>query len=259
MMECTVLVIDDEPLARKRMISLLQEYSPEIEVLGEAENGEQAIQKIKELVPDAIFLDIQMPDMDAFDVLHALDPDEVPLVIFSTAYSDFAAKAFEENTVDYLMKPVEAERLAIAITKLRKQMPEESNFDVPVPPEFSWEKFRNVVDLSSFYLQRLQVKKGNRVIFVNIDEVVRFHSQDKSTVVYTINNEQHIVDIPLVKLERRLDPKHFVRVHRASIVAIDYIAEYKKSDEGRVTIRLHDKNSTELLVSRALVKRLRDL
>lgn len=256
-MQCTALVIDDEPLARKRMISLLEEYSSEIEILGEAESGAQAISKIKEMTPDVVFLDIQMPDMDAFEVLHALDADEVPLVIFTTAYDNFALKAYEENTVDYLLKPVEPERLAIAVEKLSKQVPEEK-LDIPVPPDFSWERFRNIVDLSGFYMQRLQVKKGDRILFVNIDEVIRFHSEDKYTTVYTVN-DQHIIDTPLIELEKKLDPRHFVRVHRSSIVAIDYIAECRKTDEGRVTIVLHDKNNTELLVSRSLVKKVRSL
>lgn len=255
-MPCTVLVVDDEPLARKRMISLLQEF-PEIEILGEAENGEQAISKIKTLAPDAIFLDIQMPDMNAFDVLHALEPDEVPLVVFTTAYDNFALKAFEENTVDYLLKPVDPERLSVAVEKLRRQMPD-NDFDIPVPPEFSWEKFRSVVDLSNFYLKRLQIKKGDRTIFVNVDEVVRFHSEDKYTMVYTVS-DQFICDMTLIELEKRLDPKQFVRIHRASIVAIDYIAEYRKSEDGRVTVVLHDRFNTELLVSRALVKKIRSL
>lgn len=256
-MLCTALVIDDEPLARKRMIALLGDYSSEIEILGEAENGAQAIAKIKEMTPDVVFLDIQMPDMDAFEVLHALDPDEVPLVVFTTAYDNFALKAFEENTVDYLLKPVESERLATAVEKIRKQIPED-DFSVPVPPEFSWEKFRNLVDMSGFYLQRLQIKKGDRTLFVNIDEVIRFHSEDKYTMVYTVN-DQHIIDTPLIELEKKLDPRHFVRIHRSSIVAIDYISESRKTDEGRVTVVLHDKNSTELLVSRALVKKIRSL
>jgi len=256
-MQCTALVIDDEPLARKRMIALLEEFSPEIEILGEAENGAQAIAKIKEIAPDVVFLDIQMPDMDAFEVLHALEPDEVPLVVFTTAYDNFALKAFEENTVDYLLKPVESERLSVAIEKLRKLLPAE-DFGVPVPPDFSWEKFSNVVNLSSFYMQRLQVKKGDRIIFVNVDEVIRFHSEDKYTTVYTVN-DQHIIDTPLIELEKRLDPKHFVRVHRSSIVAIDYIAECRKTAEGRITVVLHDRNNTELLVSRSLVKRIRNL
>lgn len=238
------------------MISLLQEF-PEIEILGEAENGEQAISKIKTLAPDAIFLDIQMPDMNAFDVLHALEPDEVPLVVFTTAYDNFALKAFEENTVDYLLKPVDPERLSVAVEKLRRQMPD-NDFDIPVPPEFSWEKFRSVVDLSNFYLKRLQIKKGDRTIFVSVDEVVRFHSEDKYTMVYTVS-DQFICDMTLIELEKRLDPKQFVRIHRASIVAIDYIAEYRKSEDGRVTVVLHDRFNTELLVSRALVKKIRSL
>lgn len=256
-MQCTALVIDDEPLARKRMIALLEGYSSEIEILGEAESGAQAVSKIKELVPDVVFLDIQMPDMDAFEVLHSLEPDEVPLVIFTTAYDNFALQAFEENTVDYLLKPVESERLTAAIEKLRRFIPNQ-DLEVPVPAEFSWEKFRNLVDLSNFYLQRLQVKKGDRIVFVNIDEVIRFHSEDKYTTVYTVS-DQHIIDMTLIELEKKLDPRHFVRIHRSSIVAIDYISECRRTDEGRVTIVLHDRDNTELLVSRALVKKIRSL
>jgi two-component system LytT family response regulator len=122
-MQCTALVIDDEPLARKRMISLLEPYSSEIEILGEAGSGTQAVKMIHEMLPDVVFLDIQIPDMDAFEVLHSLQGDDVPLVIFTTAFDNFALKAFEENTVDYLLKPVDSERLAVAIEKLRRLIP----------------------------------------------------------------------------------------------------------------------------------------
>lgn len=256
-MICSALIIDDEPLARKRMMSLLEEYADEIDVMDEAENGEQAVSKIKSLRPDVVFLDIQMPDMDAFDVLHALEPTEVPLVIFTTAYDNFAVKAFEEKAVDYLLKPVEAERLDAAIAKLREKFPED-DFDLPVPPDFSWEKFRNVVDLSNYYLQRLQIRRGERVIFVNVEEVIRFQSEEKWTRVYTIN-DIYMMNTPLTELEKRLDPRQFVRVHRSSIVAIDYISEYRRNDDGRITLILRDKNNTELLVSRPLLKKLRDL
>ena len=166
-MQCTALVIDDEPLARKRMISLLEPYTSEIEILGEAGSGAQAVKMIHEMIPDVVFLDIQMPDMDAFEVLHSLQGDDVPLVIFTTAFDNFALKAFEENTVDYLLKPVVPERLAVAIEKLRKAIPQVD--DTTIPSDLNWEKLRNLVDMSGLYLQRLQVKVGDRIVFVNID------------------------------------------------------------------------------------------
>ena len=255
-MQCTALVIDDEPLARKRMISLLEPFSSEIEILGEAGSGAQAVKMIHEMLPDVVFLDIQMPDMDAFEVLHSLQGDDMPLVIFTTAYDSFALKAFEENTVDYLLKPVDPERLATAIEKLRRMIPQVD--DTTVPPGFSWEKLCNLVDMSALYLQRLQVKVGDRIVFVNIDEVIRFHSEEKYTTVYTVNG-QYVIDTPLVELEKKLDPRHFTRVHRSHIVAIDYIAECRKGDAGRMVMVLRDKAATQLVVSRSLIKKIRNL
>ena len=255
-MQCTALVIDDEPLARKRMVSLLEPYSSEIEILGEAGSGSQAVKMIHEMLPDVVFLDIQMPDMDAFEVLHSLQGDDVPLVIFTTAFDNFALKAFEENTVDYLLKPVDPERLAVAIEKLRRLIPQVD--DTTVPPGFSWEKLCNLVDMSALYLQRLQVKVGDRIVFVNIDEIIRFHSEEKYTTVYTVNG-QYVIDTPLVELEKKLDPRHFTRVHRSHIVAIDYIAECRKGDAGRMVMVLRDKAATQLVVSRSLVKKIKAL
>ena len=255
-MQCTALVIDDEPLARKRMVSLLEPFSSEIEILGEAGSGAQAVKMIHEMLPDVVFLDIQMPDMNAFEVLHSLQGEDMPLVIFTTAYDNFALKAFEENTVDYLLKPVDPERLATAIEKLRRMIPQVD--DTTVPPGFSWEKLCNLVDMSALYLQRLQVKVGDRIVFVNIDEVIRFHSEEKYTTVYTVNG-QYVIDTPLVELEKKLDPRHFTRVHRSHIVAIDYIAECRKGDAGRMVMVLRDKAATQLVVSRSLVKKIRNL
>lgn len=255
-MQCTALVIDDEPLARKRMMLLLEPFSSEIEILGEAGSGAQAVKMIHEMLPDVVFLDIQMPDMDAFEVLHSLRGEDMPLVIFTTAYDNFALKAFEENTVDYLLKPVDPERLATAIEKLRRMIPQVD--DTTVPPGFSWEKLCNLVDMSVLYLQRLQVKVGDRIVFVNIDEVIRFHSEEKYTTVYTVNG-QYVIDTPLVELEKKLDPRHFTRVHRSHIVAIDYIAECRKGDAGRMVMVLRDKAATQLVVSRSLVKKIRNL
>ena len=122
-MQCKALVVDDEPLARVRLKALLEPYASELEVVGEASSGEQAVEKIRELDPDVVFLDIQMPDMDAFDVLKNIDEDDMPLIVFTTAYENFALRAYEENTVDYLLKPVDPERLKNTMEKLRRSFP----------------------------------------------------------------------------------------------------------------------------------------
>ena len=252
----TVLIADDEPLARVRMRSLLEAYSGELEILGEAGSGAQTIQKIHELDPDVVFLDIQMPDMDAFEVLKTLNEDDIPLIVFTTAYDNFALRAYEENTVDYLLKPIDPERLAQTMAKLRKRMPHEGGQGVPA--DFSWDKFKELMSASGFYMQRLQVKQSDRILLVNMDEVIRFQSEEKYTTAYTTTT-QYVIDQTLVELEKRLDPCQFVRVHRAHLVAIDYIAEIRKNDAGRLCIVLRDKNRTQITVSRNFVKTVKSL
>lgn len=256
-MSYRALIVDDEPLARMRLRSLLEPYASEINVVDEAASGEQAIAKIRDLCPDVVFLDIQMPDMDAFEVLQKVDADDMSLIVFTTAYENFALRAFEENTVDYLLKPVDPDRLAITMEKLRKRFPEISP-EVSLPSDFSWDKFRSMINPSGFYLQRIQVKLGDRILLVNIDEVVRFHSEEKYTVVHTLSN-QYIIDTTLVELEKKLSPQQFVRIHRSHLVAIDYIAEIRKAEAGRMCVVLRDRDRTQLLVSRNFVKMVRSL
>ena len=256
-MRAKTLIVDDEPLARMRMRTLLEKYAEDLEIVDEASSGTQAISKIRELMPDVVFLDIQMPDMDAFEVLKNVDEDDMPLIVFTTAYENFALRAYEENTVDYLLKPVEPERLDATMEKLRKRLVTVVE-NSQMPTDFSWEKFRSLMAQGNAYLQRLQVKIGDRILLVNVDEVIRFHSEEKYTTVYTPTN-QYIIDTPLVELEKKLDPRQFVRVHRAHLVAIDYIAEIRKSDMGRLVVLLRDKDHTQILVSRNFVKSVRNL
>ena len=256
-MPCKVLVVDDEPLARMRLKTLLEPYASEFEVVGEAGSGAQTIEKIQELDPDVGFLDIQMPDMDAFEVLKNVGEDDMPLIVFTTAYENFALRAFEENTVDYLLKPVDPERLEGTIEKLRRNVSNRSA-QQQMPADFTWEKFRDMVNARGSYLQRIQVKIGDRILLVNVDEIIRFQSEDKYTTIYTPTG-QFVIDTPLVDLEKKLDPSMFVRIHRAHLVAIDYIAEIRKSDMSRLVVVLRDKNRTQLLVSRNFVKTVRSL
>lgn len=256
-MSYKALIVDDEPLARMRLRSLLEQYSSEAEIVDEASSGTMAIEKIKACDPDVVFLDIQMPDMDAFEVLQNIDDDDMPLIVFTTAYENFALRAFEENTVDYLLKPVDPDRLASTMEKLRKRIPEVSG-DAPLPSDFSWEKFRSMMNPGGLYMQRVQVKIGDRIILVNVDEIIRFQSEEKYTTIYTLNN-QYVIDTPLIDLEKKLDPRQFVRIHRAHLVSIDSIAEIRKSDAGRLNVILRDKAHTQLLVSRNFVKKVRSL
>jgi len=255
-MQCKALIVDDEPLARMRMRSLLEPYASEIEIAGEASSGTDAIEKIEELLPDVVFLDIQLTDMDAFEALKSLEED-MPLIVFTTAYDNFALRAYEENTVDYLLKPVEPARLAKTIEKLRKVLVAAES-ESQLPENFSWDSFRRLVNSANNYLQRIQVKIGDRILLIGVDEIIRFHSEEKYTTVHAISG-QYVIDTPLIDLEKKLDPSRFVRIHRSHLVAVDYIAEIRKSDMSRLNVVLRDKDRTCLLVSRNFVKKVRSL
>lgn len=254
-MHCTALIIDDEPLARRRLRSLLEEkYASEIEILEEANCGVQAVERIKDFAPDVVFLDIQMPDMDAFEVLNSIDKDDLPLVVFTTAYDNFALRAFEENTVDYILKPIEEDRLATAIEKLRKFFPEPA--EIP-SDRLTWERLRELVESHCSYLRQLQVRIGDRIVLVKIDDVIRFHSEEKYTVIYTATN-QFVISTPLVELEKRLDPRRFVRIHRSHMVAMDHVMEFRRSENGKLVAIMDDVSRTQLLVSRNMFKKIQE-
>jgi two-component system LytT family response regulator len=250
-MSFKTLIIDDEELARQRMRKLLEVHSDQIEIVGEATNGIEAIEKIRQLKPDLIFLDIQMPGMTGFDVLEKLEPEETPLIVFATAFDEFALRAFEENSVDFLLKPVEPLRLKASIEKLNR-MSQKTNSGL-------YESLRQFLDRSrNKYLQRLQVRIGDRIILVHIADVVHFESQDKYTTVHTAEH-QYIIDTPLVELEKSLDPNEFIRIHRAHLVRITNIIEIQRSFGGKLKVILNDPAATELGVSRNYTERVRSL
>lgn len=249
------LIVDDEPLARMRMKKLLEPYSDVVSLIGEASTGTEAVSLIRSLHPDLVFLDIQMPDKNGFDVLKEVDCKEDPLIVFTTAYDEYAIKAFTEDTVDYLLKPIEDERLALCMDKIRRLGKVLTGETEALPvDEFS----RNEPKEHEPYLHRIQAKIGERTLIIPLENVFRFQSEEKYTTVYA-SNGKFIISTPLVDLEKRLDPAQFVRVHRAHLVAIDAIAEYQRLVNGHFCIRLHDKDHTVIPVSRNFVGRLHSL
>jgi two-component system, LytTR family, response regulator len=249
------LIVDDEPLARMRMKKLLEPYSDVVSLIGEASTGTEAVSLIRSLHPDLVFLDIQMPDKNGFDVLKEVDCEEDPLIVFTTAYDEYAIKAFTEDTVDYLLKPIEDERLALCMDKIRRLGKVLTGETEALPvDEFS----RNEPKEHEPYLHRIQAKIGERTLIIPLENVFRFQSEEKYTTVYA-SNGKFIISTPLVDLEKRLDPAQFVRVHRAHLVAIDAIAEYQRLVNGHFCIRLHDKDHTVIPVSRNFVGRLHSL
>ncbi len=204
----TTLIIDDELPARARLQKLLEHFSDTFQVLDEAKNGMEAVEKINQLQPDVIFLDIEMPGFNGFEVLEQLD--KIPIVIFCTAYDHYSLKAFETNSIDYLLKPVRLERLQQTVEKLSSLKTNLSSSEImSVLKEFYQQKEEK-------RMTSITVKKGDKLLFIKLDEVTHFEADEKYVTVYT-NKENHLIEQSLSQLELKL-PQEFIRVHRAVIL-----------------------------------------
>jgi two-component system LytT family response regulator len=238
----SALIVDDEPLARAGFRKLLSAY-PDIGV-EEAASGEEAVLKARANPPQVLFLDIQMPGMDGFECLeHLSDLEPRPAVVFVTAFDQFAVQAFEQNAIDYLLKPVDPQRLEQTIEKLRASS--------ATSPSTNANESRQ-----PSYLERVQVRVGSKTLLIPIPEIVRFESSEKYTDLYA-KNGKYLIDTPLVALETRLDPKRFLRVHRAHIVAIPQIIAIDRPASGKLRLQL--KNGDTVPVGRNFVERVREL
>lgn len=237
----TTLIIDDEPPARARLHQLLENYSETFRVIDEAKNGTEAIEKINQLQPDVIFLDIEMPGLNGFELLERLE--KIPVVIFCTAFDQYSLKAFETNSIDYLLKPVRLERLQQTVEKLssfKNNLSSATILDV----------------LKEFYHQKeekkmtsITVRKGNKLIFVKLEEVTHFEADEKYVSVYT-DKESHLIEQSLSQLELKL-PDYFMRVHRSIIINRNYVTEVQKYFNSRFVIRLNNNKKTSVISGRS--------
>ncbi|MEJ7672014.1 MAG: response regulator [Chitinophagaceae bacterium] len=224
------IIIDDERLARNELKKLLQEF-PEVEVIGEAANANEGIDKIESLSPDLIFLDIQMPGKTGFDMLTEIE--RAPHVIFVTAYDEYALKAFEVNALDYLMKPVEPKRLADALVKVKQKDEEE---------DFSYSNIRTGL-LSEH--DQVFVKDGERCWFVKLSEVRLFESVGNYAKVFFAGHKPLILK-SLNSLEERLDDKVFFRANRKHIVNLRMIDKIEPYFNGGLLLELHGGEKVEV-------------
>ncbi len=237
------IIIDDERLARNELKKLLMDY-PEIEVVAEAANVGEGIEKIENLNPELIFLDIQMPGKTGFDLLSELD--KTPHVIFTTAYDEYALKAFEVNALDYLLKPVEPKRLADAIQKLHLQEERE-------PSNGSTEN----VNRSTLYEQdQVFVKDGERCWFVKLNEIRLFESVGNYAKVYFGPNKPLILK-SLNALEERLDEKMFFRANRKHIINLRLIEKIEPYFNGGLLLEL--KGGEKIEVSRRQTVKFKEM
>ena len=246
-------LVDDEPLAIERLTRLLGKFD-EIHIAGSATDPARAIEELNSQANepiDVLFLDIQMPGINGFDLLSRLTAQ--PFVIFTTAYDEYALRAFEVNSIDYLVKPIETAQLARALKKLGRLR--------PVPkPDWQRDPAALLKELAATlrgqrpdYPHRIASRVGERISFLSLDAVTHFIAQDKLTYA-VVDGRQHSVDQTIGELERRLDPARFLRIHRSALVNVDWIHEVNSWFAGKVVLSLKDAHHTQLAVARDRVR-----
>ena len=238
------LIVDDESLSRKRIRQLLP-ADLGVEVIGECSNGLDAIDAVRAQRPDVLFLDVQMPELSGFDVLAALEPDEQPIVIFTTAYDEYAVKAFEVCAFDYLLKPIEPQRLRRACERVRDRLENERSSDTgntaPVPGALAPMR------------DRLVVRTGNGMTLLKTCDIRWVEAAGNYVRLHTTNGS-HLVREKLVNLLHILDANIFVRVHRSTIVNIEHVSSLQPWFSGEMIVFMDD--GTQLKLSRTYRREL---
>ena len=228
-MTLTALFVDDEPVARRKLKTLL-ESEPAVRVLGECEDGASAVDAIRRLRPDVVFLDVQMPGLDGFDVIDALNAQEQPDIVFVTAYDRYAVRAFETHAVDYLLKPFERARLRKTIERLATRA---DGRDASRRVHAAVDSVR-----AQQPLRRVLVKTTGRIYAVRVEEIDSIEAAGHYLEVHT-GSTTHLIRESMSALESRLDPARFVRIHRSSMVNVDHIRELQPAFHGEFVVSLH--------------------
>lgn len=245
------LIVDDEPLARRRIRRMLA-HDPEVAIVGDCSNGKEAIAAIKSESPDLIFLDVQMPEVDGFDVLAAAQHSGMPLVIFVTAYDQYALRAFEVAAVDYLVKPFDRRRFEGALQRAKSRLASGRESDL------NQQTLALLAELKaqSSHVERLVIKAGGRAFFLKTDEIDWIEAEGKYVRLH-VGKESYLLREAMGSMESQLDPKKFPRIHRSTIVNIERVRELQPwfHNEYRVIL----KDGTELMLSRSCRKRLGEL
>jgi two-component system LytT family response regulator len=230
----TAIIVDDEPQARQKLERLLKEHQDEIQVVGHAGDGVAAVEAIEQLAPEVVFLDIQMPGLGGFGVLDSIPLERWPLVVFTTAFEQYAPKAFDVAAVDYLLKPITRERLAACVSRLGAGAPPAER----TQPDKSGRKRA---------LERILVRRSSKLIVIPIDDVAVFESEDKLVFVRAAAG-RFALNMSMKEIEERVDSDVFCRVHKQAIVRLSEVREINAMPGGQYLARLSD--GYEVQVSR---------
>jgi two-component system LytT family response regulator len=247
-MSIRTMIVDDEPLACER-IRMLLHGEPELEIISECRNGKDALQAIEKLKPDLVFLDVQMPELTGFEVLDRLDPARMPVVIFVTAYDQYALKAFEVSALDYLLKPFDRERFKRALDRARAELERRTTGAVNEKVL----RLLSEMQRSKKYVDKLIVRAGGRVLFLRADEIDWIEAAGNYVRLHA-GKEEYLYRETMTKLEEQLNPERFARIHRSTIVNIERIKELQPWFRGDYVILLRD--NSKLILSRTYRGRL---
>lgn len=264
----SALIVDDEALARRGLKHRLEPMRG-IEVIGEAKNGREAIAKIREMDPDVVFLDIQMPGMDGFDVVMELNDENLPAIIFVTAYDEFAIKAFEVSAADYLLKPIEDDRLKSALVKARslinrKKANAQKKMLLKLVSEITGEPVKTIAELKQKGLhkvkrkeaRKLAIKDGGRTTWVRQEDIEWIDAAGDYMCVHALG-ETHIMRKTMKELEQELDSSILQRIHRSTIVNINHVKEMQSHINGEYFLTLNGGHTVKL--SRTYKNKLKNL
>ncbi len=245
----SAIIVDDEPLARERIRSLIEERG-DIEIIGECKDGKEAVAALLDERPDLVFLDIQMPEMDGFEVIAAIDDEHLPAIIFITAFDEYAIRAFEVNAIDYLLKPINTARFEKAVSRAidRLGWREKKESDKTV------RDFIERLQLERGYTARFVVRNQSKLYFVRASDVDWIDSAGNYARLHA-SGKEHLVRETLKSMESRLNPDIFVRVHRSAIINVERIASVEPHFHGEYVVTMAD--GAKLTTSRTHSGRLR--
>jgi two-component system, LytTR family, response regulator len=240
------VIADDERLARQKLMILL-ESEPPVKVVAECQDGRQTVSAIRSFQPDLLLLDIQMPDLDGFQVLSEIPPEEMPAVIFTSAYDQYAIRAFEANALDYLLKPFDQERLHHAVERARAELRKERDREITHRILNLLSQVRSVAPAAAEKDSRLVIKANGRVVFLDLDNI-EWVEAAANYVRLNVGKESYLFRETISRISERLDANHFVRIHRSTIVNVRKIKELIPVNSGEYVVVL--KSGRELSCSR---------
>jgi two-component system, LytTR family, response regulator len=245
-----VVIVDDEPLARSGVRARLSRF-PDVEIAGEYGDGRAAVTAIRELSPDLVFLDIQMPDVNGFDVLRSLATDRLPLIIFLTAYDQYALNAFDVHALDYLLKPIDDERFRRSVERARGYLSNQTAANLEG-------RIRKLLGLAGkkdggIYEEHFAAQIGHRIVIVRVEDVDWIEANGDYVTLHA-GGKFHLLRQTMGWMENKLDPKRFLRIHRSAIVQAMKIRELVSLGNSEFMVRLND--GTEIKASRSYSKRI---